>query len=78
MIWLVGLLIVLAARVFLAGMNSKSYFYKEVRGYNKEPVQSFDGDLVILYCALTAVLSLFWPVAVPGYGLYLLGRKYAK
>ena len=80
MIWLLGLLIVLGYRVFNAGMNSKALFYKDVRSsYNSTQTRrEFDGELVIGYIAVTAGLSLFWPISLPGYGLYALGKRYAK
>lgn len=79
MFWFFGALGVLGARVFLAGTNSKNYFYKEVRHYRNNEVSSeLDGDLVLLYCGFTAFLALLWPIALPSYGLYLLGKKYAK
>lgn len=74
------MLVILGYRIFNAGMNSKSLFYKTVRkGYSgNETKQEFDGDLLIVYIVVTAGLSLFWPIALPGYGLYTLGKRYSK
>ena len=80
MIYSLGVLIVLAYRIFNAGMRSKTLFYKDVRtGYSANPTRrQFDGDLLIIYVVVTAGLSLFWPIALPGYGLYALGKRCAK
>lgn len=80
MIWLIGLLLVLGTRVFLAGMNTKKYFYTEVQeNYgSKRAWSKLNEDAVWVYCIFTAFLAVLWPIALPSYGLYLLGKKYAK
>jgi len=70
MIWLLGFIIVLVYSVFNAGRNTKSLFCN--RG------GSIDSGKVMFYVIGTLGLALLWPIALPGIGIYLLGKKLAK
>lgn len=70
MIWLVGFIIVIIYSVFNAGRNTKSLFSNRSDSTNV--------DKVMFYVMGTLGLALLWPIALPGLGIYLLGKKLAK
>jgi hypothetical protein len=82
-IYALGFLIILSTRVVYAGMRTQELFYVEKEtydhSYTKKTVQTaLDGDLVLKYCTVTFVASFLWPIALPAYGLFKLGQRFAK
>lgn len=82
MIYGLGFLLILAARVVYAGMRTQELFYVEVekydRSFSRKTLQVvLDGDSVFKYCALTAVACFAWPLVLPVYGLFKLGQRFA-
>lgn len=82
MIYGLGLLIILAARVVYAGMRTNELFYSEVewydRSYTKKVTQTvLDGDLVFKYCVITVIACFTWPISLPAYGLFKAGQRFA-
>jgi len=84
MIYTLGFLIMLAARIVYAGMKQHELFYKaatdyEVRYKNvKKGEPILDGEKVFNYVAISLVLILLWPIAIPAVGLFMLGRRVSK
>lgn len=75
-IWLLGFISIVFYRVFNAGMNSKSLFYNPPGRYDTEPV--FSDDKVFGYTFKTICVALFWPITLPVYGVYKLGKRFQK
>lgn len=84
MIYTIGFLIMLAARVVYAGMKQHELFYKaatdyEVRYKNvKKGELILDGEKIFHYVMISLPLILLWPLALPALGLFKLGQRYAK
>ena len=84
MIYTLGFLIMLAARVVYAGMKQHELFYKmatdyEVRYKNvKKGELILDGEKIFHYVIVSLPLILLWPLALPAVGLFMLGQKYAR
>ena len=84
MIYTIGFLIMLAARVVYAGMKQHELFYKaatdyEVRYKNvKKGELILDGEKIFHYVTVSLPLILLWPIALPAVGLFMLGQKYAR
>lgn len=84
MIYTLGFLVMLAARIVYAGMKQHELFYKpatdyEVRYKNvKKGELILDGEKIFNYIAVSAGLILLWPIAVPAVGLFMLGRRFSK
>lgn len=74
----------LAARIVYAGIKQHELFYKPATDYEvhyknvKKGEPILDGEKVFNYVAISLVLILLWPIAVPAVGLFMLGQKYAK
>ncbi len=75
-VWFLGFLGVIVYRVFNAGMNTKSLFYNADDARYR--AGQLDVDRVIFYIVKSVVSSLFWMFVFPGYGIFVLGRKYRK
>jgi len=74
MIYLGGALTVLVYRLFMAGQTDFTYgtnqsYYREDR---------IDMDKVMPYAAWTFAATIFWPLVLPGYGIYKLGKHFKK
>ena len=75
-IWLLGFIAFILYRVFNAGMNSKSLFYRPPGRYETEP--QFSENLVMGYVFTTFGFAVTWIISLPLYGIYLLGKRYQK
>lgn len=84
MIYTLGFLVMLAARIVYAGMKQHELFYKpatdyEVRYKNvKKGEPILDGEKIFNYVAVSVGLILLWPIAIPAVGLFMLGRRFSK
>lgn len=84
MIYTIGFLIMLAARVVYAGMKQHELFYKVATDYEvcynnvKKGELILDGEKVFRYFMISLPLILLWPLALPAVGLFMLGQKYAR
>lgn len=77
MIWFLGFVSVIVARIIYAGMKWEEKFYSLDRyGRKKEP--ELDYDKLMPYGFTTFAIALFWLFVVPAYGLFLLGRKIGR
>jgi hypothetical protein len=65
-IWFIGLLIGLGIQIVYAGMKSERY-----TGYLGE-------QKLVNYIVDSVIISLVWPIAIPGFLLYELGKKLGK
>ena len=75
-IWFYIVIVLILARTFYAGMNSKSLFYRDPK--YSEVGRQIDGDKVVGYMALTLVFSVTWPLSLPVLGVFKLGKRYSK
>lgn len=84
MIYTIGFLVMLAARVVYAGMKQHELFYRvatdyEVRYKNvKKGELILDGEKIFQYIMISLPLVLLWPLSLPALGLFKLGQRYAK
>lgn len=84
MIYTIGFLVMLAARVVYAGAKQHELFYKaatdyEVRYKNvKKGELILDGEKIFQYIMISLPLVLLWPISLPALGLFKLGQRYAK
>ena len=84
MIYTIGFLVMLAARVVYAGMKQHELFYKvatdyEVRYKNlKKGELILNGEKIFQYIMISLPLVLLWPLSLPALGLFKLGQRYAK
>jgi len=83
-IYTIGFLIMLAARVVYAGMKQHELFYKVATDYEvryksvKKGELILDGEKVFQYIMISLPLVLLWPISLPALGLFKLGQRYAK
>jgi hypothetical protein len=77
-LWFLGFLGIIGYRIFNAGMNTKALFYVTREPYGRKPYTEIEGDKVLAYVAWTCAAALFWMLAIPVYGLFLLGKKFRK
>ena len=84
MIYTIGFLVMLAARVVYAGMKQHELFYKPATDYDvrhkdvKKGELILDGEKVFQYIMISLPLVLLWPLSLPALGLFKLGQKYGK
>jgi hypothetical protein len=77
MIWLVGTFLSLLCAAFYAGFNP--LVLKEKNTYTGQKViYEYDSGKIVLYCGLSLLGSLTWPISVPSFCLYLAGKKFSK
>jgi hypothetical protein len=77
-IWTIGFIGIIGYRIFNAGMNTKALFYVTREPYGRKSYTVMEGEKVFAYIAWTCAAALFWMLAIPVYGLFLLGKKYSK
>lgn len=65
-IWLIGFIIALGIHIVRAGMRSERY-----TGYG-------GGERLLNYIVGSFMISLMWPLSIPGFLLYELGKKLGK
>jgi hypothetical protein len=65
-IWLIGTVISLCVHIIYAGMKSERY-----TGYR-------GNERLLNYIVGSSIISLTWPIAIPGFLLYELGKKLGK
>lgn len=65
-IWFIGLLISLGIHIVYAGMKSERY-----TGYG-------GGERLLNYIVGSVIISLVWPISIPGFLLFELGKKLGK
>lgn len=78
MIWFIGFIAIVLYRVFYAGMNSKSLFYRGPRYSFEDKGPHFDENKVFVYGFQTIGIAITWPIALPVLGVYLLGKRFQK
>lgn len=84
MIYGLGFLLVLAARIVYAGVKTDELFYRAPKSYEitlgerKKTDRVINGEKVFFYVAITMGLSISWPILLPALGLFKLGQKYAS
>lgn len=82
MIYTIGFLAMLAARVVYAGMKQKELFYAVATDYQirykdaKKGELFLDGDKIFKYAAISVALVFLWPIALPALGLFKLGQRF--
>lgn len=82
MIWFIGFMSIIMYRVFEAG-RSTNRFSVTRRDWDtdfreKAPVTSFDGEKLFFYILVTLGFAITWPISIPVFGVYLLGKRFAK
>ena len=78
-IWFFGFLAVVAYRVFDAGMHTTSLFYTLRTGrYREAETLEYDTDKVAKYILTSFGAALFWFLVLPGYAIFLIGKKLRK
>ena len=78
MIWFSGFVLFCIYRVFNAGMNSKTLFYRGPKYSFEDKGLHFDDGKLFTYAAVTFVIGITWPLSVPLIGIFLLGKRFAK
>lgn len=78
MIYIIVAFLLIAARVIYAGKNLDGLFYREPRHYEDKGKRVLQEENVFQYCLVTFIGALLWPIVLPIYGLFLLGRKLSK
>jgi hypothetical protein len=59
-------------------MNTKALFYITREPYGRKPYTEINKDKVLGYIVATIIFALFWMLAIPVYGIFLLGKKFRK
>ena len=83
MIYTIGFLVMLAARVVYAGIKQHELFYKPATDYEvcyknvKKGELVLDGEKVFNYVAVSVGLIFLWPLAIPALGLFKLGQRFS-
>ena len=77
-IWFTGFILFILFRVFYAGMNYKSLFYRGPKYSFEDPGLYYDDNKTFGYSLWTFVIGITWLISVPAYGVFLLGKRFAK
>ena len=75
-IWLIGFFAFILYRVFNAGMNSKSLFYR-APFYGEIDLQ-VDENKLVKYWLVSFVFGVSWPISLSLLGVYKLGQRFNK
>lgn len=78
MIWFAGFILFVSYRVFNAGMNTKTLFYRDQVYSFEGKGPHFDDNKLMIYAGITFGVGITWPIAMPLIGIYLLGKRYGK
>lgn len=76
-IWFFGIIGFILVRVFYAGMNSNTLFYRGPMYGEKGPPRIDEGK-VVGYIIITLGFSVTWPLSLPLIGVYMLGKRFNK
>lgn len=78
MFWFTGFIISVIAHTFWAGLRYNHLFYRAPRHYEngKDPV--FAEGLVWSYVLISLGISLVWPISIPLYVIFKLGKRFNK
>ena len=69
MIWVSGILISIITGTFIAGLKRKALFYRHGK---------VDFDLCWFYCVKLVLGGLTWPISLPLFLIYNLGKYFSK
>jgi hypothetical protein len=76
-LWFLGFVSFILFRAFYAGMNSKTLFYRDPRGYESAGIK-FCEYRFFGYLLRSFVGAVTWPVSLPILGVYELGKRFNK